>query len=40
MYDAKAMLMAMIVGMLIGVVLFALAYRSLTQMWPWDTPVH
>jgi hypothetical protein len=36
MYDAKAMMMATVVGMLIGVVLFTLGYRALTQMWPWE----
>lgn len=28
--------MATAVGMMIGVVLFALGYRMLTQMWPWE----
>jgi hypothetical protein len=34
--DTRIIALSTAIGVLIGVVLFALGYRALTQMWPWE----
>lgn len=38
--DATGMLVALVLGMVLGAIIFALGYLALTYAWPWETLVY